>query len=597
MGRHRADTSSVPKGKIDKSGIRSAFRLYKYIKPYRGQYFLGIFFLLGSSLASLAFPKLLGDLVNAGNSTTLGQTLNQTALLIVLVLIIQASFAYFRIVLFVNVTERSLAALRQATYRHLIKLPLQFFERRRVGELNSRISADVILLQETMTSTLADFIRQIIVITGGITLLGIISIKLTAFMLITLPPTMIAARYFGRFIRKFSKDVQTKLADSNTIIEETLQGIQSVKSFTNEHVEILRYKKKTLEIADLGMTRGKYRGAFSSFIILGLFGVIAAMVWQGSRLLQAGEMQSGDLFSFVIYSVFVGGTISGLANVYTNIQKFIGATEDLFMIYDEIPEEIQELQDIDAKFKMQGEIRFNNLSFAYPSRLEQNVLSGISLEIKSNKMIALVGHSGAGKSTLASLLLMLHRPPKNSLFFDQVDSHDFPLSALRSQISLVPQDIFLFGGSIGENIAYGKPGASESEIYEAAKKANALEFIERFPERFDTIVGERGTQLSGGQRQRVAIARAILKDPKILILDEATSSLDSESEKFVQEALEKLMQGRTSIVIAHRLSTVRKADEIVVLEQGEIVEQGTHDELMKISGGKYNKLIQLQYAT
>jgi len=408
---------------------------------------------------------------------------------------------------------------------------------------------------------------------------------------------MIAARYFGRFIRKFSKDVQTKLADSNTIIEETLQGIQSVKSFTNEHVEILRYKKKTLEIADLGMTRGKYRGAFSSFIILGLFGVIAAMVWQGSRLLQAGEMQSGDLFSFVIYSVFVGGTISGLANVYTNIQKFIGATEDLFMIYDEIPEEIQELQDIDAKFKMQGEIRFNNLSFAYPSRLEQNVLSGISLEIKSNKMIALVGHSGAGKSTLASLLLMLHRPPKNSLFFDQVDSHDFPLSALRSQISLVPQDIFLFGGSIGENIAYGKPGASESEIYEAAKKANALEFIERFPERFDTIVGERGTQLSGGQRQRVAIARAILKDPKILILDEATSSLDSESEKFVQEALEKLMQGRTSIVIAHRLSTVRKADEIVVLEQGEIVEQGTHDELMKISEGKYNKLIQLQYAT
>lgn len=593
---HTADTLNVPKGKINKSGLRNAFRLYKYIKPYRGQYFLGIFFLLGSSLASLAFPKLLGDLVNTGNSTTLGQTLNQTAILIALVLIVQATFSYFRIVLFVNVTERSLAALRQATYRHLIKLPLQFFERRRVGELNSRISADVILLQETMTSTLAEFIRQIIVITGGITFLAIISIKLTAFMLITLPPTMIVARFFGRFIRKFSKDVQTKLADSNTIIEETLQGIQSVKAFTNESIEIARYKKKTIEIADLGMTRGKYRGAFSSFVILGLFGAIAAMVWQGSRLLQAGEMQSGDLFSFVIYSVFVGGTISGLANVYTSIQKFIGATEDLFKIYDEVPEDIQDIKDIDPKYRMEGEISFRNLTFAYPSRIEQGVLNNVNLEIESNKMIALVGHSGAGKSTMASLLLMLHRPPKNSLFFDQVDSHEFPLSALRSQISLVPQDIFLFGGSIGENIAYGKPGASEEEIYEAAKKANAMEFINRFPEKFDTVVGERGTQLSGGQRQRIAIARAILKDPKILILDEATSSLDSQSEQLVQEALEKLMKGRTSIVIAHRLSTVRKADEIIVLEQGEIVEQGTHDELMLMTEGKYNKLIQLQYS-
>ena len=593
---HTADTSNAPKGKINKSGLRSALRLYKYIKPYRGQYFLGIFFLLGSSLASLAFPKLLGDLVNTGNSTTLGQSLNQTAILIAFVLILQASFSYFRIVLFVNVTEKSLAALRQATYRHLIKLPLQFFERRRVGELNSRISTDVTMLQETMTSTLAEFIRQIIVITGGITLLAVISIKLTGFMLITLPPTMIAARFFGRFIRKFSKEVQTKLADSNTIIEETLQGIQSVKAFTNEYIEIARYKKKTLEIAELGMTRGKYRGAFSSFIILGLFGAIAAMVWQGSRLLQAGEMTSGDLFSFVIYSVFVGGTISGLANVYTNIQKFIGATEDLFLIYDEVPEDIQNINEVDPKFKMQGEISLRNLNFAYPSRQEQTVLNDINLEIKSNKMIALVGHSGAGKSTMASLLLMLHQPPKNSLFFDQIDSHEFPLSDLRSQISLVPQDIFLFGGSIGENIAYGKPNANEEEIYEAAKKANALEFIDRFPEKLETIVGERGTQLSGGQRQRVAIARAILKDPKILILDEATSSLDSESEKLVQEALEKLMTGRTSIVIAHRLSTVRKADEIIVLEQGKIVEQGTHEDLMKIPEGKYNKLIQLQYS-
>ena len=593
----KIDTSNVPKGKLNKSGFASAMRLYKYIKPYRGQYFLGIFFLLGSSLASLAFPKLLGDLVNSGNNTFLGLNLNQTALLIAGVLVLQAIFSYFRIVLFVNVTEKSLAALRQASYSHLIKLPLPFFEKRRVGELNSRISADVALLQETMTTTLAEFIRQIIIIVGGITLLGIISIKLTGFMLIILPPTMIFARFFGKFIRKFSKDIQSELADSNTIVEETLQGIQSVKAFTNEYIEIARYKKKTKEIADLGMTSGKYRGAFSSFIILGLFGAIATVVWQGSRYMQAGEMAAGDLFSFVIYSVFVGGTISGLANVYTNIQKFIGATEDLFKIYDEETEDIQDIKELDSKYKINGQISLKNLSFAYPSRKDQKVLNDINLSIESNKMVALVGHSGAGKSTMASLLLMLHSPAKNSLFFNNIDCHDYPLSALRSQISLVPQDIFLFGGSISENIAYGKPEASEQDIYEAAQKANAIEFIERFPEKFDTIVGERGTQLSGGQRQRIAIARAILKDPKILILDEATSSLDSESEMWVQEALEELMKGRTSIVIAHRLSTIRKADEIVVMEQGRIVEQGTHEKLMEVADGKYNKLIQLQYSS
>lgn len=592
----KIDTSNVPKGKISKSGFASVLRLYQFIRPYRVQYFLGVFFLFGSSLASLAFPKLLGDLVNAGQNTSFGQSLNQTALLIAGMLILQAIFSYFRIILFVNVTERSLAELRLASYKRLIKLPLQFFEKRRVGELNSRISADVALLQETMTSTLAELIRQIIVIFGGVALLAYISLELTGFMLLILPPTMIFARFFGKFIRKFSKEVQSKLADSNTIVEETLQGIQSVKAFTNEYVEITRYKKKTKEIADLGMTSGKYKGAFSSFVILGMFGAISAVVFQGSRLLQAGEMAAGDLFSFVIYSVFVGGTISGLATVYTNVQKFIGATEDLFKIYDEEPEEIQELKEIEAKYKMNGEISIRNMAFSYPSRPEQTVLKNINLDIKSNQMIALVGSSGAGKSTMASLLLMLHTPPKASLFFNQIDSHDYPLSALRSQISLVPQDIFLFGGSISENIAYGRPLASQQDIYEAAQKANALGFIESFPDRFDTIVGERGTQLSGGQRQRIAIARAILKDPKILILDEATSSLDSESEKLVQEALEKLMKGRTSIVIAHRLSTIRKADEIVVLANGQVVEQGTHEKLMDMDKGQYKKLIELQYS-
>jgi ABC-type multidrug transport system fused ATPase/permease subunit len=585
-----------PKKKITKEGLRNALKLWGYIRPFWKEYLLGMFFLLGSSLANLAFPKLLGDLVNSGSQGSLGQTLNQTAIILGILLIIQSVFSYFRIVLFVNVTEKSLALIRRATYNHLIKLPLKFFEQRRVGELNSRISADVTLLQETLTTTLAEFIRQIIIIIGGTALLAITSVKLTLFMLVILPPTMILARFFGKFIRKFSKDVQAQVADSNTIVEETLQGIQSVKAFTNEYIEIARYKKKTKEIADLGMKSGKYKGAFSSFIILGLFGAISAVVWQGSRLMTAGELDSGDLFSFVIYSVFVGGNIGGLATVFTNIQKFIGATEDLFEIFDEKEEDITEIKEIDKKFRLKGGITFKNLSFAYPSRPDEKVLKNIKLDIDSNKLIALVGSSGAGKSTLASLLLLLHYPNKGELFFDGTDCHDFPLSVLRSQIALVPQDIFLFGGTIKENIAYGKAFASDDEILDAAEKANAMEFIDRFPDKMETVVGERGTQLSGGQRQRIAIARAVLKNPKVLILDEATSSLDSESEKLVQDALEKLMLGRTSIVIAHRLATIRKADNIVVIKLGEIVEQGTHEDLMQMSEGMYRNLSELQFA-
>ena len=407
---------------------------------------------------------------------------------------------------------------------------------------------------------------------------------------------MVLARVFGRFIRKFSKDVQNQVADSNTVVEETLQGIQSVKAFTNEYIEMLRYKKKTQEIAELGMKSGKYKGAFSSFIILGLFGAISAVVWQGSRLMAAGEMASGDLFSFVIYSVFVGGNIGGMATVFTNIQKFIGATEDLFEIFDENEEGITKVETIDEKYRLQGNITFKNLCFAYPSRPNELVLKNIELNIEPNKMAALVGSSGAGKSTLATLLLMLHSPNSNELFFDQKDCHQFPLSVLRNQISLVPQDIFLFGGTIKENIAYGKPSATDEEITIAAEKANAMEFINRFPEKMETLVGERGTQLSGGQRQRIAIARAVLKNPKILVLDEATSSLDSESEKLVQDALEKLMVGRTSIVIAHRLSTIRKADIIVVIDNGTIAEQGNHEQLIGLQDGIYKNLSELQFA-
>ena len=584
------------KQKITLPGLRKLFKLYSYIRPYKYEYALGLLFLLGSSGASLAFPKLLGELVDLGNQGKLAQEINRIALLLLAVLVAQSVCSYFRIYLFVNVAEKTLADLRQNTFNHLIRLPMKFFQHRRVGELNSRISSDITLLQDALTSTLAEFLRQLIIIIGGISLMMVTSFKLTLFMLSIVPVIMVLTVFFGRYIRKLSKQAQSQVADSNTIVEETLQGIQSVKAFTNEFFEMGRYRVKTLDIAHTGIKNGKLRGAFSSFTILGLFGAMTAVIWRGSALLAAGELATGELSSFVIYSMFIGGTIGGMADVFARVQKFIGATEDLMELFNEPEEPVEEIANLSPDQILHGGIRFDQVSFHYPSRPEMQVLSDVSVTIRPDTLVALVGPSGAGKSTFVSLLFRLYDPASGQILFDEKNSRILPLSALRSQMAIVPQDIFLFGGTIRENIAYGKTGATEEMIADAARKANAWEFISQFPDGLNTLVGERGTQLSGGQRQRIAIARAVLKDPKILVLDEATSSLDSESERLVQDALEKLMKGRTSIVIAHRLSTIRQADHILVLDNGRIVEQGTHDQLLQVADGLYRNLSGLQFA-
>lgn len=588
-------TDDLPKAKITKESLGKAARLLMYFRPHRTKYFIGLVFLLLTSATALIFPMMMGNLVDSAKEEFM-VNIDRNAFYLLILFAAQAVFSYFRIYLFVSVTENTLATLRQETYSHLIRLPMTFFTQRRVGELNSRISSDITMLQDTFTTTIAEFLRQFILIVGGIFFLAYISPHLTLMMLSIVPVVTVLAIVFGRYIRKISKETQDKVAESNTIVEETMQGIANVKAFANELFEINRYKKSTEAIVEKAMKGGRARGAFASFIIFCLFGSIIAVVWLAVRLVHAGELSMGDMFKFVLYSVFVGASIGGIAELYAQIQKAIGAIERIFEILDEKPEMIETNEAFDNnKLKIEGRVTFENVAFAYPSRKELEVLKNVSFTASKGETIAVVGPSGSGKSTIVSLILRFYDPNQGRILIDGKDAREYSLTALRNNMAVVPQDVLLFGGTIKENISYGKPNATLEEIKEAARKANALEFVETFPEKFETIVGERGIKLSGGQRQRIAIARAVLKDPSILILDEATSSLDSESERLVQEALDKLMVGRTSFVIAHRLSTIREADRIIVVDKGEIRESGAHEELMTQEDGLYRSLSMLQF--
>ncbi|MFV8465334.1 ABC transporter ATP-binding protein [Flavobacterium sp. LB1P62] len=591
----RFKENDLPKSKITASSLTKATLIFQYAGNHRWKFYVGLVFLLLTGATALAFPKLMGMLIDCVKNKDNAQA-NYIALGLVVILFFQSIFSFFRLSLFVNFTEHTLANLRLALYSNLVKLPMSFFSQKRVGELNSRISSDITQIQDTLTSTIAEFLRQFILIIGGVLLLANESIKLTLLMLSVVPLVAVAAVIFGRFIRKYSKNVQDKVAESQVIVEETMQGITIVKAFANEWYEIARYNGKIKEVVKIAIKGGKYRGYFASFIIFCLFGAIVAVVWFGVRLSISGEMSVGQLISFVLYSTFVGASFGGIAELYAQIQKAIGATERVFELLDETPEKINSIQNASATHKIKGNVTFKNVAFSYHSRKEIKVLKDVSFTANYGQKIAIVGPSGTGKSTIASLLLRFYNIDSGEILVDGKNIYDYDLENLRGNMSIVPQDVILFGGTIKENIAYGKPDATEEEILLAAKQANALNFIESFPEKFETIVGERGIKLSGGQRQRIAIARALLKNPSILILDEATSSLDSESEKLVQEALEILMEGRTSIIIAHRLSTIRSADQILVLDNGKITEQGTHQELITLENGMYKNLSNLQFS-
>jgi ATP-binding cassette, subfamily B, bacterial len=590
--RSQEPLSEEDKRPVNKATLKKLLGVFRFLLPYKWIFMLGLICLVLSSILLMGFPFFAGKLLDvaAGKQVEYFNSINQIALVLLAILVVQSLFSFTRVYTFAIVSEKSLADVRNSVFKKIIWLPLTFFDSRRVGELTSRITSDVAILQDTFTVTLAELIRQVLTLTFGIAIITYFAPKLTLFMLLTFPAIIVLALFFGKAIRKFSRQVQDKLAEANVIVEESLQAITVVKAFTNEFFETLRYKKSLNEAVAVALKAARFRGLFISFVIFALFGGIVAVVWYGATLVQAGEMTIGQLLSFVLYTTFIGGSIAGLGDIYAQIQKSIGASERIL----EIIEQKDESSAQSPPLKLYGEIDFRHVQFSYPSRADVEVLHDLTFSIRAGEKIALVGQSGSGKSTIINLLMRFYPLNKGNIAIDGKNISDYNLSAFRNNIGIVPQEVMLFGGTIRENIAYGKPGASDEEILNAARKANAYEFIERFPEQLETLVGERGVKLSGGQRQRLAIARTILKDPTILILDEATSSLDAENENLVQQALEKLMEGRTTIIIAHRLSTIRKVDRIFVIKEGMLAETGSHEELTLQQNGIYSNLLKLQ---
>ncbi|GAB5419087.1 MAG: ABC transporter transmembrane domain-containing protein [Crocinitomicaceae bacterium] len=589
--------------KLSKDSFRKARKIFTYLKPYSGIYAIGWIFLVLSSLVGLLFPLLMGQLLGTGSeqpsaldgllNTISIDDVNSVAIALFVVFGAQAVFGFFRIIIFTYVTENALRDMKKKAFSRLLHMPMDFFNTNKVGELTSRISQDIEKVQQVLNTTFAEFFRQIVIIVGGVAFLMFLSWKLALIMLGTLPVMMAIAVIFGRFIKKLSKEAQDESAKSNAIIEESLMGISNVKSFTRELFMLGKYENVVNKIKSLNIKSGLWRGTFASFIIFCLFGAIVFIIWQG-LLMTTGpnpELAEKDFFSFIMFTIMMGASFGSIADMYTSIAKAVGATEHLLEIIENPNEE--ELMTGTQKPTITGKVAFDQVKFSYPQRKEIEVLKGINFHSEMNQTIALVGSSGAGKSTVASLLLNYYSITGGTIRFDDTPVDQIEINHLRSHMAFVPQEVILFASSIRENIAFGREGASDDEIIEAAKKANAWDFIESFPEGLDTEVGDRGVQLSGGQKQRIAIARAILKNPRILILDEATSALDSESEKAVQSALDELMKGRTSFVIAHRLSTIKKADNILVFEHGAIVESGKHDELID-KNGVYANLVTLQ---
>lgn len=582
-----------------KRGIdwRKTFGLYSYLGAYRKIFIPSLIALFVTAALSLAFPYFLGSLIGSPQEALqagvdpgkVRDNINRVVLTLLSVLAVQAFISYWRVRGFIKSGESALRDLRKDVFARLVRLPMPWFMERRSGEVSAILAADLGILQHTLLNTVPQIARQTVIFLGGLVFIFIASPKLSLFMLASIPVVVLAVAIVGRKIRQYSRDAQDRLAESNVVAEEAVQGIADVKAFSNEGFEDARYGDSLDRFLESTMKGAKARAAFISFIILILFGTISVVVWFGAGMLAEGTLTSQEFAHFILFSIFVGASLGAFPEIMSQLQKTQGATERIREILGHEVEDDREM----GKVPVVGALKAEGMKFFYSSREDVEVLAGVDFNIDAGQRVAIVGPSGAGKSTLFSLLLGYYDKTGGELFFDGVKAADLPVATRRAAMAVVPQEVLLFGGTILENIEYGRPGATREEIEEAARKANAHDFISEFPEAYETKVGPRGVKLSGGQRQRIAIARAVLADPKILLLDEATSALDSESERLVQEALDGLMRGRTSLIIAHRLATVKSADRILVLKDGVICESGSHEELMG-NDGTYRLLAETQ---
>jgi ABC transporter fused permease/ATP-binding protein len=588
--------------------VGEAKALFDYVRPHRIMFLTGIVCLTAASAMTLCFPFLAGSLIDAAthpehrsSGLLAGFSLAGIVGLMLLTVALQGGLQVTSSLCTGSAGQRAVTDFRRRLYARVINLPMTFFSQRRIGELITRISSDVALVESAVVEIFPQAFRQFMVLICGLGLILATSPKLTLTILLVLPVLVVLAVVFAWQFRRLARGAQDRLAETGVIVDETFHAIASVKAYTNEAFEIARYEHASEVALKAALSVSRWRALFIGFMPVLSLGNIALVMWFGTRLLERGEITVGELTRFTLCTVFIAGAMAQTADLFTRFQRAMGATSRAHELLREAPEPgvIPGAGSVTSgsplASRSRGDVHFEAVDFEYPSRRGAPVLREISLHVRPGEKVALVGPSGAGKSTLAALLLRFYEPQAGRIKIDGRDTRECPLPWLRRQIAIVPQDVLLFGGTIAENIRYGRPEATLDEVQEAARLGNAHDFIAALPENYATLVGDRGVKLSGGQRQRIAIARAILKNPPILVLDEATSSLDSESERLVQNALERLMRGRTTLIIAHRLATVRHADRIVVLEAGRIVEQGTHDELVAAPAGLYRKLSTLQF--